>query len=229
MAVFRNMTITGTVEKGRLFIPGAELALTDVRGKADISKGILKGDHLKAMYGKTQGANGRLWLDLDQEENVPFFLEIDADADLAPLPSLLAGWVDDAAFQGEMRRIRTLTGTADGRLILDGRGSCFGRDSGCRPTAAWVPNTIALPAKLSITEGMIQYTRDRIQVIHMSGKLAQSSFVGLTGHVAFGDTPLLQVDHASTRLDLGQIIPWLESYGVFEDQPFSLQAQGGTT
>ena len=226
MAVFRNMTITGTVENGRLFIPGAELALTDVQGQADIAKGILKGDHLKAMYGKTQGSNGRLWLDLDQEENVPFFLEIDADADLAPLPSLLAGWVDDAAFQGEMRRIRNITGTADGRLILDGRGPALDVTvdvAHCRFSAQYD----RLPAKLSITDGMVQYTRDRIQVIHMSGKLGGSSFVGLTGHVAFGDTPLLQVDHASARLDLGQIIPWLEGYGIFESQPFSLEEQGG--
>ena len=226
MAVFRNMTILGTVENGRLFIPGAELALTDVQGKADISRGILKGDHLKAMYGETKGSDGRLWLDLDQEENVPFFLEIDADADLAPLPSLLAGWVDDAAFRGEMRRIRTLTGTADGRLILDGRGPALDVTvdvAHCRLGAQYD----RLPAKLSITEGMVQYTRDRIQVIHMSGKLGGSSFVGLTGHVAFGGTPLLQVDHASTRLDLGQIIPWLEGCGLFENLSFSLQGQGG--
>ncbi len=139
MAVFRNMTITAAVENGRLFIPGAELALTKVQGNADISQGILKGDDLKAAYGKTKGSDGRLWLDLDKEENVPFFLEIDADADLAPLPALLAGWVDDAVFQGEMRRIRNLSGTADGRLILDGRGPARGRDGGCRTLSPWCP------------------------------------------------------------------------------------------
>ena len=226
MAVFRNMTIIGTVENGRLFIPGAELALTEVQGKADISKGILKGDHLKAMYGKTKGSDGRLWLDLDQEETVPFFLEIDADADLAPLPSLLAGWVDDTAFQGEMRRIRTIAGTADGRLILDGRGPDLDVTvdvAHCRVGAQYD----RLPAQLSITEGMVQYTRDRIQVIHMSGKLGESSFVGLTGHVAFGGTPLLQVDNASAHFDLGKIIPWIEGYGLFENLPFSLKGQGG--
>ncbi len=42
-----------------------------------------------------------------------------------------------------------------------------------------------------------------------------------------GDSPLIQVDHASARLDLGQIIPWLDDYGLFENQPFSLDGQGG--
>jgi len=226
MAVFRNMTITGAVEKGHLFIPGANLDLTDVYGNADISQGILKGDALKASYAKSRGSNGRLWLDLDQEEDVPFFLEIDVDADLKPLPSLLAVWVDDAVFKEEMRRIESLSGTADGRLILDGRSADLDVtvDVGhCRFDAQYD----RLPSTLSVAEGMVQYTKDRIQVIHMSGKLGPSNFVGLTGHVAFGDTPLIQVDHAAARLDLDQIIPWLDENALFENQPFSLSSRQG--
>ena len=226
MGIFRNMTINGVVDNGKLFIPGAELDLTRVSGTADISQGILKGSNLRAAYDETTGADGRLWLDLDQDEDVPFFLEIDVEADLAPLPTLLEQWVDDQTFKGEMRRIRNVSGKAKGMLILDSRGHAMDVTvdvTRCRFDAEYD----RLPAKLSITEGMVQYTEDRIQVIQMSGKISSSVFTGLTAQVAFGDTALIQVDNAAARLAINQIGPWLTSYGVFEALPFGLNFEDG--
>ena len=226
MGVFRNMTINGIVEKGRLFIPGVDLDLTDVRGTADISQGVLKGDELFAAYGKTTGADGRLWLDLDQDDAVPFSLKIGVSADLSPLPALLEQWVDDPIFKGEMRRIRNVAGTAKGMLILDGRGPALDVTvdvTRCRFDAEYD----RLPTKLSITKGMVQYTKDRIQVIQMSGKLNTSVFTGLTAHVAFGDTALIQVDDAAARIAINQIGPWLSSYHIFEPLPFVMEFGDG--
>jgi len=226
MAVFRNMTITGDIEDGRLFIPGAGLDLTDVQGRADISQGILKGSALRASYNATKGSRGRLWLDLDQDEGVPFFLEIDVHADLAPLPALLDGWVDDTRFRSEMQRIRHVSGTADGRLILDGRGSALDITvdaAHCRFEAQYD----RLPLTLSVADGTVQYTRDRIQVIQMSGSLGKSTFARLTGHLAFGDSTLIQVDNAAAQIDLDQILPWISTHGIFDHLPFSPQPRGG--
>ncbi len=226
MGVFRNMTIKGVVENGRLFIPEVDLDLTDVQGTADISHGILEGDKLFAAYGKTTGADGRLWLDLDQDDEVPFFLEIGVAADLAPLPALLEQWVDDPTFKGEMRRISDVSGKAKGTLILDSRGHPLDVTvdvTHCRFDAEYD----RLPSELTISEGMVQYTEDRIQVIQMSGKLGASVFTGVTAHVAFGDTALIQVDDASARMAINQIGPWLAAYDVFETLPFGLKFEDG--
>ena len=226
MGVFRNMTINGVVENGRLFIPGVDLDLTDVRGTADISHGVLKGDKLFAAYDQTTGSYGRLWLDLDQDDDVPFFLEIGVEADLAPLPALLDQWVDDHTFRGEMRRIRNVSGKAKGTLILDSRGHPLDVTvdvTRCRFDAEYD----RLPTKLSITEGMVQYTEDRIQVVQMNGNLNTTVFTGLTAHVAFGDTALIQVDDAAARIAINQIGPWLASYNVFEALPFALRSGAG--
>jgi len=226
LAVFHNMTISGVVENGRLFIPGAELDLTQVHGRADISEGILKGSRLEAAYGQTTGKNGQLWLDLDQENEVPFSLGIEVAADLAPLPALLAKWVDDPVFKGEMKRIHPVTGTARGMLILDGRNPTLDVTvdvTSCRFDAEYD----RLPASLSINEGLVQYTPDRIRVIGMKGTLDATSFANLTGQVAFGDTAILQIDSAGAQIATHQILPWLRSYGVFDDLPFGLASENG--
>lgn len=226
MADFDNMTITGHIEQGRLFIPEAELDLTEVYGHADISRGVLKGGDLRAALGRTTGSGGRLWLDFGHEQGFPFFVEIDVDADLAPLPSLLGQWVDDPAFKGEMRRIRKVSGTAAGTLVLDGRHT--GLDvtvdaTRCRLEAEYD----RLPAPLSITEGMVQYTGDRIQVVEMSGRMGRTAIAALTAHVAFGDIPLVQVDTAAARIDMDLITPWLSGYGALDALPFSLESEQG--
>jgi len=226
MGRFRNMKIAGVVEQGRLFIPEAELALTHVNGKVDISHGVLTGRGLNAAYGRTKGADGRLWLDLDQEDEVPFFLEIDVEADLAPLPSLLKRWVDEPALGVEMDRIRDVSGTADGVLVLDGRQA--GLDvtvdvTRCRFDAVYD----RLPAPLEILAGQVQYTQDRIQVIHLQGRAATTEFANLTGHVVFGENPLLQIDAGTARLDLDQIVPWLAGKGALETLPFELRSDKG--
>ncbi|GEM_PF-2352986 len=226
LAVFHNMTINGVVENGRLFIPGAELDLTQVYGRADISKGILKGSRLKAAYGQTTGKDGELWLDLDQENEVPFSLGIEVAADLAPLPALLAKWVDDPLFKGEMERIQPAAGTARGMLILDGRTPTLDVTvdvTSCRFNADYD----RLPASLSISEGMVQYTPDHIRVIDMKGALDATSFANLTGQVAFGDNAILQIDNAAVQIATHQILPWLRSYGVFDDLPFGLASENG--
>jgi len=226
MGVFRNMRINGTVENGRLFIPEAELDLTNVHGSADIAEGILEGTNLRAAYGQTKGSDGRLWLDLDQDDEVPFFLEIDVDADLAPLPALLQQWVDDRTFKEEMGRIHDVGGRAEGVLVIDGRKSTLDVTvdvSHCRFDAAYD----RLPSRLSVTEGMVQYTNDRIQVIQMNGNLDTTHISGLTAHVAFGDTALIRVDNAAARIDINRIAPWLASYDMLDALPFSLQSEDG--
>ena len=226
MAQLRNMKIAGVVEQGRLFIPEAELDLTRVNGKADISHGVLTGRGIDAAYGRSKGTDGRLWLDLDRDEEVPFFLEIDVEADLAPLPSLLKKWVDEPDFREEMDRIRDVSGSAAGVLVLDGRQA--GLDvtvdvTRCRFDAAYD----RLPAALSILDGQVQYTRDRIQVIHLQGRADANEFANLTAHVVFGEKPLLQIDSGTARIDLDQIAPWLDGMGALAALPFGLQSEDG--
>jgi hypothetical protein len=134
--------------------------------------------------------------------------------------------VDDRTFKEEMGRIRDVDGSAEGVLVIDGRKSTLDVTvdvSRCRFDAAYD----RLPSKLSITEGMVQYTNDRIQVIQMNGNLGTTHITGLTAHVAFGDTALIRVDNAAARIDIHQIGPWLASYDMLDALPFALQSEDG--
>jgi hypothetical protein len=61
----------------------------------------------------------------------------------------------------------------------------------------------------------------------MNGNLDTTHITGLTAHVAFGDTALIQVDNAAARIDIHQILPWLASYDMLDALPFALQSEDG--
>lgn len=114
-----NLSIEGRLENGRLYLPWIDLELHAVSGDALIAGGILEGRDLKARYKGTDGENGSLRVGLSRTDPV-LQLAIDARADLAALPPLLARIVPDPAFRREVARLQEFSGTARGTLRLDG-------------------------------------------------------------------------------------------------------------
>lgn len=212
LKVFRNMKLTGEVQSGELYIPAADLQLTDVNGIADIDEGILRGEGLSARHITTTGQAGKLWIDF-KPEDLPFFLEIDTHLqDVGLLPSRLRQWVGNTGFRNELGRLTQLGGEARGMMILDSR-----RGEGLEVTADVVECRIAgrydrLPWEVNIDSGLVRYTNDRISLDQMTGSIGPSVFKNLKARVDFGDDFWLRVESLRSTVDLDAVLPWLMSF-----------------
>ncbi len=212
LKVFRNMKLTGEVNAGELYIPAADLRLTDVNGIADIADGILRGEGLSARDVTATGRAGKLWIDF-KPDDLPFFLEIDTHLpDAGQLPARLLQWVDNIGFRNELGRLAKVAGEARGILILDSR-----KGEGLEITADVVECRIAghydrVPWEISIDNGLVLYTNDRIALDQMAGSIGPSSFEDLKARVDFGGEFWLHVESVRSSVDLEALLPWLMSF-----------------
>ncbi len=212
LKVFRNMKLTGEVQSGELYIPAADLKLTDVNGIADIADGILRGEGLSARDVSATGRSGKLWMEF-KPEGLPFFLEIDTHLqDAGQLPARLLQWVDHTGLRNELGRLTKVGGEARGTLILDSR-----KAEGLEVTADVVECRIAgrydrLPWEIKVDNGLVLYTNDRISLDQMAGSIGPSSFEDLKARVDFGGEFWLHVESARSSVDLGAVLPWLMSF-----------------
>ncbi len=228
LAVFRNMKLTGEVQTGELYIPAADLKLTDVNGVADIADGVLRGEGLSARDVTTTGRDGRLWIDFEPDD-IPFFLEIDTHLqDAGHLPPRLLQWVDDSPFRSELKRLRQVRGEARGTLILDSR-----KGAGLEVTADVTQCRLALrydriPWEINIDKGLVLYTNDRITLEQMSGRIDASAFDELAARVDFGDESWLRIDSVRASVDLEAVIPWLMSFKALKSVARRYRLSGDT-
>ena len=212
LGVFRNMKLTGEMESGELYIPAADLPLTDVNGIADIVDGALSGMDVSARNLKTTGRKGKLWIDFEPD-NIPFFLEIETEMkDVGSLPPRLIQWVDNAPLQEELKRLSRVQGEARGTMILDSR-----RGEGLEVTVDVVQCRLAadydrVPWEIAIDQGQVQYTAGRIAVDQMQGRIGDSSFSTLKARVDFDHESRLHIDALQASVDLQTLIPWLASF-----------------
>ncbi|MGD9250770.1 MAG: AsmA-like C-terminal region-containing protein, partial [Desulfobacterales bacterium] len=211
LGVFRNMKLTGEMESGELYIPAADLPLTDVSGIADIVDGALSGMDASARNLKTTGRNGKLWIDF-KPDNIPFFLEIETHMkDVGDLPPRLIQWVGNAPVQEELKRLSGVQGEARGTLMLDSR-----RGEGLEVTVDVAQCRLAarydrVPWEIAIDQGQVQYSEDRIAVDQMQGRIGDSTFATLKARVDFDRGSRLHIDALKASVDLKTLIPWLAS------------------
>jgi hypothetical protein len=172
-----NMTISGQLNDGRLFIPGPDLDLEAVQGEVLISQAVLTGRGISARHADSTGHDGTLDLDFGSD-HLPFRLGIEVDADLARLPPILRKVVPDAAFQAELARIGEVAGRARGHLGLDSRqGSVEVRVAASELRLAGRYDRLPMP--LNLATGAFQYDGGRILASGMSGAVGASTFEGL--------------------------------------------------
>ncbi len=228
LSVFRNMKLTGEMQNGELYIPAVDLQLTDVNGIADIADEVLRGEGLSARETTTRGRNGKLWLDFEPDE-IPFFLEIDTHLhDVGRLPPRLIEWVDNIAFQNELRRLSEVRGEARGIMILDSR-----KGEGLEVTADVAQCQLALnydrlPWEISIDKGLVLYTNDRVALDQMSGRIGSSTFRDLKARVDLEGETWLQIDSTRAVVDLETVMPWLMSQKALASAAGPYRVSGGS-
>jgi hypothetical protein len=204
-----NLSIHGFLEHGTVYIPPADLTLTEATGWVDVHDGILEGKDLHAQLGKAKG-HGAYRMKLS-EEKTPFFLDTAVEADLSELPPLLHRLVDNKIFKQEMSGISNAQGAAEGSLIIDhtdagtavkvdvSRFNLSGRYS-------------RIPYPVTITDGTFRYDTDGIRVDQLRGSIGASDFSGLNAHVGTSSPFQLDITADALGADTAQVHSWLTRY-----------------
>ena len=199
-----NILIRGRMEQGRIFIPFVELDLDDVYGDVVIAGGILEGSRLRAHYRGTQGENGSLRLGLAPSDPV-IELDIALHADLAPLPAILARVIPDGSFRAELRRIEAFTGTANGRLQLNGRLD----NVGVRVDAADIDAEARyqrLPLPLTFTGGRFLYDGPSIEVRDLDVRVGSSTLTRLSSRLGLDAGLPLTAASPAAAIELADLL-----------------------
>lgn len=207
-----NIHITGTMKNGNIFVPKADLDLTEVYGDVDITGGILKGEKLRAKLEHSRATGGSLLIGLSGKD-VPFHLDLTVDADLSQLPPILHRVVHNKRFTGEIERIESFKGHAQGRFVL-GESidsiKALVEVRNLQLTASYK----RIPYPLQVRSGQFFYdgTKEVVSVKNLSGNLGNSSFQDFTGEIVWLNEMQLQVQSQNATLSVSEIYPWLVSY-----------------
>ena len=210
------LVIRGQMRNGNITVPGVQLDLTDTAGDVVISRGILKGENLRARLGNSSGENGRLTLGLIGDA-APFHLDIDVRADLAQLPPILDRLIDNKDFRSELAQIEDLKGNANGKLVL-------GEDvNNVDVTVAASDIHLSaryrrIPHPVAVTGGNFSYTGAGIGFRQLRGSLGKSTFTDLSGGLKWGKKSELEISSARCSLYLAEIVPWLASFDALHQE-----------
>jgi hypothetical protein len=204
-----NITINSNMTSGEIFVPGVDLNLTDVAGDVAISKGILKGENLKAHMGTSKCLDGSLKLGLEGE-NAPFHLDLTLEADLSQLPPILKNVVHDKAFIKENSLVENVKGRATGRLVLGeslASINVFVDVSQFNLSA----NYRRLPHPLTINGGRYFMEGNTTSIKNTSGSMGNSTFAEVSGQINWDNIPHLKIASGKAKVNLEEIYPWVLS------------------
>jgi hypothetical protein len=202
-----HLQVRSRVDGGRIFVPGVELDLTEVSGLVRFSNGTLKAEQASATYGATTARNGRFMLGL-LKDPMPIALDVDLNADLAQVPPILNRVIKAPPVLAEIGRIQSLKGRADARFSLTG-------DLGDMEVKVAAGNISLsadydrLPYPVTLTGDGFTYDAAGITFKNIGIRLKNSTLERLSGRLALGREPRLQVDRAAARITCRELYPWL--------------------
>ncbi|MBW1724073.1 MAG: DUF748 domain-containing protein, partial [Deltaproteobacteria bacterium] len=226
LSEFERWRIDGKIADGAIFIPVVNLDLTEVHGHAIIENGILTAENVRANYRKTHGRQGSLKIGLVGDVK-PFHLDIDVNADLAELPSILNRVIDNKQFKSELSRIEHLTGMGTGKLIL---GENLDDISVQIDVSEF--NLRArynrLPHPLAIKGGRFQFKGDEIRVGDLSAQMQNTHFSKMSGRVSLGHTAKVDIQTGAGTIALSEIYPWLKGHADLAEFLKTIEAVNGS-
>ena len=225
LSKFERWRIDGEIADGTIFIPEVNLDLTDVYGHAIIENGILTAENVRANYRKTQGRKGSLKIGLVGDVK-PFHLDMDVNADLAPLPLILDRVIDNK-LKSELSRIEHLSGMATGKLILGGNLDDISVQIDVSEFDLKARYN-RLPYPLALKGGRFQFKNDEIRVGDLSAKIQNTHFSKMSGRVNWGHTAELDVQGGAATIALSEIYPWLKEHGNLAESLKTIEALNGS-
>ena len=210
MAWSKNVLVSGSMNNGKIFLPGPDLELQNVAGSVRISAGILEASGVSATVGASKGWNGKLLLGLE-DKTAPFRLDISLRTSAPELHSVLLKLIRDGAFRGELLKVRDLDGNLSGRLILGERLNAISPVVAIS-SANFSASYESIPFPIAIRGGRLNYDRKIITLEHARGSVGLSTFreLGITLH--HDGSRQLNVDSGQIFLDLQQADALLRSF-----------------
>jgi hypothetical protein len=198
----QNLVIQGRLENGRIRIPFIDLDLDEVHGNARIAGGFIEGDRLKGHSGGMRAESGTMRLGLSRSEPL-IKLDLFAGGQLAMLPQVLPRVVKNPAFLKGIERVQEFSGTARGRLRLDGTYS----DISVRVEAA----DLDIQGRYEPIPFPLQFKGDRFvwqdHTIRFEGwdlSIGQSVVSGMGGAVDWTEAVRLSLGARRAELSLGE-------------------------
>jgi len=205
-----NILIKGAMDNGNIFVPYADLNLTNVKGETTISRGILQGKDLEARLGDSFGREGNLTLGLRKKDKA-FHLDIFLQADLVQLPPILKRVMRNENFVREVSLFEEVKGNAIGRLFLgEEKRSIRARVDVSEFNVNAKYRRVPYP--LRIHQGSLCYSATEIDLSGLKGELGASSFSDLGVRIDWSRAPHLKVESGESHLFLDEIHPWLSSF-----------------
>ena len=211
-----NITINSKITSGEIFVPKVDLDLTDVAGDVTISKGILKGENLKARMGTSKCLDGSLELGLEVK-NALFHLDLSLEADLSQLPPILKRVVHNKACLKEISLVDNLKGRATGRLVLGesmASINVFVDVSQFNLSA----NYGRLPHPLTINGAQYFFKGNTTSIKNARGSMGNSTFAEVSTQMNWDDIPQLKIASGRAKVDFKEIYPWLLSSKIISEK-----------
>ena len=210
LAGLDNLVLDGSLAGGTVFIPGADVELTDVSGTIDITTGILAGHDVAAQWQHSRMHQGKFYIDLTKT-SLPLEVDIQTDVQAADVVIILNKFITGHTFSEELARIDDIKGIVTGNLSLSGDlerlNVAVATDklnfSGRHP---------GLPFPLHIYGGSLSYDNDQLHVNDLAGALGTSSFAALSGSIDLREANNFAIASGRSRIVIEEILPWLASY-----------------
>jgi AsmA-like protein len=210
MAWSKNVSVSGSMHNGKIFLPGPNLEFQNVAGSVRISAGILEASGVSASIGASKGWNGKFLLGLE-DKAAPFRLDISLRTSAPELHSVLLKVIRDQAFRAELLKVRDVKGDLSGRLILGERLNAIlpvVAISSANFSISYAP----IPFPITIRAGRLNYDQKVIRLENVQGAIGLSTFEGLGVIVHHDESRQLKVDSKQMSLDLHQADALLRSF-----------------
>lgn len=209
----KNLFLTGSAENGLVRIPQTPLVAKNVFGDAFVERGILHIETHKGEIETTLIQQGWLDVDLLNHEDIPFKGEFNLHSDLSTLPRALISLLPDTTLSRELARIRQIEGQADAVLKLameSQQEELFVQVKAQNVSLKGVYDRIAFP--VTITKGDFFYETDKVILTDFAGSLENSSVQNVNAMIDFNRSPKFDITTGVAKIDLAQIMGWLNSY-----------------
>ena len=218
--------IEGEMADGAIFIPQVNLDLTDVHGHGIIKNGILTVKSIRANYGKSHARQGSMKIGITGDVN-PLHLDIDVNADLSELPSILNRVLDNKKLKPELSRIEHLSGMGNGKLILGGNLDNISIQIHATEYSFNVRYN-RLPYALKVKGGRFRFKDDEIRVGDLRVQMGNTYFSKISGGINWRKAAKLNVRTGAGTIVLPEIYPWLKKQLNLADSLKTIEASKGS-
>ena len=202
-----NFIIKGRLNNGKIYIPGIDMDLTEIRGDTVISNGILTGENLEARYVKSTGQNGLLKLGLTRA-NPLFHLDIDVNASLSQIPGVLQQVLPDTRVANDIQAFHKTRGRASGKLIL---GESLKKIAARIEVDSFNLYTIheKIPFPLIVKGGNVTIAGNRWTADQIDAQIGRTNFFKVFFVLEKRTEPFFTFSARESDIDLAEMQSWL--------------------